>query len=472
MGRFRLNPFKRHAERQISTVSDYATSLSSFSYAGNAYAYQSDPSASMLYSKSNVSPASPDYMGNAATYRANSAIAACLDIRASVFSATRFTWQSSSGSKPSTTFGNTDLRILERPWVGGTTQDLLSLMIQDADLAGNSYWVKKGDELVRLRPDWVDVILEPIGIDEGVIDGQASHAGVIGYRTSAYVYTEGGRQSGADPVLLNVSEVAHFMPRPDPLAPWRGMSWMTPLIRAEVYGDALLTEHKSRFMENAATPNLVVKLDRAVKPEQLQQFKEISDANHRGVENAYKTMYLGGGADVQVVGTDMKQIDFTRVQAAGETRIAAAAGVPPILAGFSEGLQSATYSNYGQARRRFADGTIHPLWQNVAGTLEHIVRSPGMSSAIRLWYDSRDVPFLREDQEQASKIAYNRALTIRQYTDAGFTPESATAAVEADDLTLLKHTGLYSVMLMPPGTVAEKPTTPADTAGTSNDEGA
>lgn len=462
MARFRLNPFKRSTERQITSVNDYAQAMGAFSYGGNAYSY-SDPSQALLYGKTTVGQATPDFAGNAITYRSNTVIAACLDIRASVFSATRFQWQQLSGGRPSETFGNTSLRLLEHPWPGGTTQDLLTLMIQDADLAGNSYWTKHGDRLVRLRPDWVDVALEAVTSHDGA---------VIGYQTVGYIYTEGGRQSGFDPAYFYPDEVAHFMPRPDPLAPWQGMSWLTPLIRAEVHGDNLLTEHKRRFMENAATPNMVVKFDRAIDVEKLQRFKEMADSQHAGVANAYKTMYLGGGADATVVGTDMRQLDFSNVQAAGETRIAAAAGVPPILAGFSQGLQSATYSNYGQARRRFADGTIHPLWQNAAGSLDHLVREPGLSSAVRLWYDSKDVPFLREDQEQASKVAYNKSLTIRQYVDSGYVPESVVAAVEADDLSLLKHTGLFSVMLMPPGTAADKPTKPADTAGPSDSKGA
>ena len=41
---------------------------------------------------------------------------------------------------------------------------------------------------------------------------------------------------------------------------------------------------------------------------------------------------------------------------------------------------------------------------------------------------------------------------IRTFTDAGFTPESAIAAVQANDMSLLVHTGLFSVQLQPPGT--------------------
>jgi len=164
-------------------------------------------------------------------------------------------------------------------------------------------------------------------------------------------------------------------------------------------------------------------------------------------------LYLGGGADVTVVGSDFKQLDFAKVQGAGETRIAAAAGVPPIIVGLSEGLQAATYSNYGQARRRFADGTIHPLWQNAAGSFGTLVRPPGgsTSGAVRLWYDARHVPFLREDAKDAAEIQGLQSRTIRALVDAGYTPESVVAAVNAQDWALLVHTGLFSVQLQKPG---------------------
>ena len=63
---------------------------------------------------------------------------------------------------------------------------------------------------------------------------------------------------------------------------------------------------------------------------------------HEGLWNAYKTLYLGGGADAKIIGSNMQQLDFKTVQGHGETRIAAAAGVPPIIVGLSEGLEAAT----------------------------------------------------------------------------------------------------------------------------------
>jgi phage portal protein BeeE len=426
-------------QRHIATLEDY---VNSFTFGGASY-YPTGVQQTMPGQAEERIP--NDFTGFATRAVTNGVLFSCLSVRQLVFSAARFQWQRLNNGRPSEMFGTTDLRLLEEPWVGGTTQDLLSRVLWDADLAGNSYWAAPEGELVRMRPDWVDIVLEP----------RELRGGQLGWRRLGYLYQEGGRGSGAEPVPFLPEEVVHFAPTPDPLATFRGMSWMTPVVR-EVGNDNAMNAHKKRFFENAATPNMVVTLAREVAPEAFEKFVAKMDAGHRGVDNAYKTMYLGGGADVTVVGKDFQQLDFAQVQGAGETRIAAAAGVPPVIVGLSEGLQAATYSNYSQARRRFADGTIHPLWQNVAGSFSRLVMPPGggSSGSVRLWYDSRDVPFLREDRKDAAEIQFRQAQTIRALTDSGYTPKSVVAAVDAEDYGLLEHTGLFSVQLQPPGTTA------------------
>ncbi|WP_435643369.1 phage portal protein [Streptomyces sp. H49] len=428
----------RTETRAMSTIDDYMSALQdSLGYSGWSALGLTQTQPGQAAEK-----APTDLPGYAQLFATNPVIWACMVARQMVFSAPRFTWQRINNGTPSEMFGTQDLRILEAPWPGGTTQDLLSRDIQDADLAGNAYWTRvlgDGDELVRMRPDWVFIVLER----------RQFRGGHLGWRKLGYIYQE----PGEEPVPLLADEVAHFAPVPDPLATYRGMSWLTPVIR-EVQNDNLMARHKRRFFENAATPNMVVRLAREVSPEAFAKFKARMEANHQGVDNAYRTLYLGGGADVTVTGTNFQQMDFSSVQGAGETRIAAAAGVPPVIVGLSEGLKAATYSNYGQARRRFADGTIHPLWQNAAGSFGHLVQPPGggTSGAVRLWYDARDVPFLREDARDAADIQGVQARTIRTLVDAGYTPDSVRAAVAASDWSLLVHTGLFSVQLQPPGT--------------------
>ncbi|MDQ4037828.1 MAG: phage portal protein, partial [Actinomycetota bacterium] len=209
-----------------------------------------------------------------------------------------------------------------------------------------------------------------------------------------------------------------------------------------------MTRHKERFFTNGATPNLVVKVP-SMKVEDFKKFKAESDSQYKGTENAYKTMYLGGGADVTVVGTNFQQMQFPELSSVSESRIAAASGVPPVVANLMAGLERSTYSNYSTARRLFADGTCHPTWLDLAGSFATLLPPP---PGTRLHYDSSDVPMLREDAKDASEIAQTDATIMRSLVDAGFTPESVQrAALAAWDFGLLVHSGLYSVQLRPAG---------------------
>ncbi|MGB5697221.1 MAG: hypothetical protein WBM46_16305, partial [Polyangiales bacterium] len=139
-------------------------------------------------------------------------------------------------------------------------------------------------------------------------------------------------------------------------------------------------------------------------------------------------------------------------QGRGETRIAAAAGVPPIIAGFSEGLESATYSNYGQARRKFGDHYARPQWRSFAAAVSKLLPQP--RGGVRLWYDDRDIAFLREDQGDEAKIRQTDAITVNTLITAGFEPDAVVSAVQTGNLATLagQHTGLTSVQLVPPDT--------------------
>jgi len=428
-------------ERSIVSIDDYIAAL-------NQQSFQSSVNTTMPHLNTET-------LGNSFTQYAaggmkgNAVVFSCMSVRQLVFSSVRFRYQRLRDGKPSDMFGTPALELLEIPAPGETTQDLLSRMIQDADLAGNSYHVLDtpltrlgGDDttknILRLRPDWVEIVarrrMRP--------DGQ------LGWQRVGYVYTEGGKQSGNDPVPLMLDEVSHFAPTPDPLANFRGMSWLTPVVR-EIENDGLMNTHKRRIFENGATPNMIIKHAAGADRDAILVFDKRMKEQNAGVENAGKTLNLYPGADATVVGSNMEQLDFRAVQGAGETRIAAAAGTPPVIVGLSEGLEAATYSNYAQARRRFADGTVHPLWQSAVGALA--VLMPKQSGA-RLWYDADDIPFLREDEKDAALITQTRATTLSSLVMAGYTPESAAKfLMTADDFRVLEHTGWFSVQLHKPG---------------------
>ena len=383
------------------------------------------------------------------TLGGNAVVFACIAVRMRVFTEARLAFQRMRQGRPGDLWTSPALGLLEHPWPGGTTGDLLARNLLYADLMGNSFTYRaNANRLQVLRPDWVTII-------SGVGEDDDTNGWDLGAEVLGYIYQPGGPGSGKEPRLLFPNQVAHFAPVPDPTSPWRGQSWLSPVIR-EVMADSAATSHKLAFFENAATPNLKVKADPTLNPDNFKKWVEIFRTGHEGAANAYKTLFLGGGADAEVIGANLRQMDFKQTQGAGETRIAAAAGVPPVLVGLSEGLQAATYSNYGQARRAFGDEWARPTWRNFAGSLETIIPTPSDS---RLWYDARDVPFLQEDEKDAAAILQVRASTIKQLVDAGFEQGSVVKAVDADDLSLLQHTGLFSVQLQPPGTEAP-PTEP------------
>jgi len=431
--------------RKRYTTDDYAAWLSqsfgwgSFGFQGSQY-----PLGVMTTQPgSKTEPIGDNFVGFVGHgLRGNGIVWTCESIRLEVFAQARFKFRQLNNGKPGDLFGTTALRPVERP-------GFLAEAILDADMAGNYYAALVEGELVRLRPDWVDAVLEPVRVG----------AGKVGFRKQAYFYYDEGRRD-SQPVVLLPREVVHWAPKPDPMANFRGMSWLTPLVR-EVLGDTAYTRHKVSQVDNAATPNLALTLAKEVTPEQFDLFVEKMDSRHNGPQNAGKTLYLGGGADVTVVGLDNKQLDFKVVQGAGESRIAAAAGVGAVVAQFSEGMQGSSLNagNYAAARRRFADITMRYLWQEAAAAFSTVLDVP---RGAELWYDANDIPFLQEDAKDAAEIFAIDAGTIANLTKEGAVFQTVKAATAARDVTLLEHTGLVSVQLQLPGT------TPPPETGSSN----
>ena len=396
------------------------------------------PTVTTTYAGQKVEPVGDSFYGylNGA-YKANGIVFAVSMARARLFSEARFKWRRYGQTGGGTDlFGNRELERLEHPWPGGTTQSLLMRAEQDVTCGGTFFLAESEDgrRLLRRRPDWMEFILS-------VPPDQAVESDILGYK-----YTAGGPQSGGREKFYLLDECIHWAPIPDPDAAYRGMSWLTPVIK-EMQADQAATEHKGKFFTNAATPNMVVTAPPTLTPDQFKEFMRLGRESTQGLEEAYKTMYLGGGATAAVVGANLAQMDFRATQGAGETRVAAAGGVPPIIVGLSEGLASATYSNYGQARRAFGDTWGSNQWRSFCGAVEPLLVKPDDAE---LWYDTRDIPFLREDQKDLAEVASMNMATINAALAAGWTPESAKQALLAEDFSLLQHSGLMSVQLQAP----------------------
>jgi len=417
-------------------------------------------------------PIGNDYAGYIrGAYKASGPVFACIRARQQVFSQARYLWTEPVAGSPSDLVWDDGLALLDTPWPNGTLVELAARMDLDVSLAGNFFATTADDKgnigrasvggpgrrVAYMRPDWVQLIIGSPSSEAGDPRGPYK----LDARVVLIEYKPRNVGVDVEPVLLLPSEVCHHSPQPDPEARFRGMSWLTPVLR-EIASDKAATKHKLKFFENAATPNVAVSMAKEVTPEQFELFMEAMDDAHKGVDNAWKTLYTAGGADVTVIGKDLRQLDFKSVQGAGETRIASAAGVHPVIALMSEGMQGSTLNdgNFRAAKRLFAETTCQHLWAEAAPSLQALLTPP--RPGMRLWADTRGVSFLHEDAKDQAEINRIQAETMRTYTDAGFTWESAKAALAASDVTLLEHTGLFSVQLRPPGTTTPDPAADPD----------
>jgi phage portal protein BeeE len=370
-------------------------------------------------------------------YKSNGPIFAIILSRMLLFTEAVFCWwEIGENGDVGLPAGRAGLAPLERPWPNAGTAELLARMEQDVSLGGNFYAAREENRIRRLRPDWTTIVLNkpPAEATEVDVEGYWYHPGRH--------YTAVDNPSPTD-TFYPVGEACHWSPIPDPDALYRGMSWLQPIVN-EVSADKAATMHKKKFFDNGAKENLTKK--------QFDVWRDTILAQHQGVDRAYKPLFLASPVDVTVQGVSLNQLDFKVSQGSGETRLCAAGGVPPIIVGLSEGLASATYSNYASARRKFGDHWARPQWRSAAFALSAVVDEP--REDVRLGVNTAGIAFLREDQKDAAEIQQIKQVTIRGYVEAGFTKASAIAAVDADDRSLLVDSGLVSVQLLPPGTEA------------------
>lgn len=374
-------------------------------------------------------------------YKANGVVFAVTMARLALFAQARFRF---ADNRTGRKFGNTDLGILETPWPNGTTGDLLARMEQDVSLAGNAFIRRATPTMLeRLRPDLVDII-------------SAEHfSGAL--EVVGYAYWRDGRGTGGDPEYFPVDEVAHWAPIPDPMASFRGMSWLTSVVR-EINADSAQTDHKNAFFANAATPNMLVRYPAPIDDETAQAISARIAARHGGAENAWKTLVVDQGADVTMIGSTFEQMAFTATQAAGEGRICIASGVPAQVVGIAAGLAAGTFANYEQAFKAFAGGIMAWNWTSAAGALAKLVTVPDGS---RLAISTEDIPALQDAETARAEASQTGATAIQVLINAGYDADAAVAAVNNGDLSLLlgQHSGLVSVQMQAPGS------TPAPPAG-------
>jgi HK97 family phage portal protein len=379
-------------------------------------------------------------------FEQNGIVFGAIAARMALFSEARFQFQRMSDMG---LYGDTTLAILEKPWPNATSGELLARLELDASYAGNGF-IRRAEpdddtpaQLVQMRPECVTILSEEVRDTVGRVFRRP-----LGYAEDMRPYGITGRE----PQIYAPDEVCHFSPLPDPKAMFRGMSWLTPILR-EVGADDALTTYKKSHLANGAMPGLVVKYSRKLSDPTVETLRKRIGARYGGPENAGKVIVLDEGADMTVAGSSLEQLQATALAAAGERRIASAAQVPLEVLGLLQG-------DYQAAVRRFADMWARPHWRMVCASLQHLVPDVP-AQGVRLWFDVTGIAALREGELARGQTTLVKAQSVASFVTAGYTRESAIIAADSGDLSQLKP----DPKAPPPGIVGRESATSRENVG-------
>lgn len=374
-------------------------------------------------------------------------VAAAVAARALLLSSLIFKFRNLSDGAQAQLFGTEALLPLERFAPPITRERLLFRAETHASYAGNAYfWSQPGGTVRLLNPDRVSLVvasdMDP-DTPADQLDGELV----------AYVYHPDRSKSQGQ--VLPAAEVVQWAPEPHPTNPWIGQSWVTSVL-SEIQGDRQISEHSNSFYSNAATPNLIFSFPVEVAQATITSYAEQINATTAGSRNAGKNLFMGHGADVDVVGAKLSELNLRDTQGGYETRIASRSRVPATVLGIREGMQGSSLNagNYNSARRMWSDGWFTPTAQSLCSALAPLVEVP---TAAELTFDPSRVLFLQEDRKDEAEVQQFQASTIRQLIDGGFDPKSVVEAVRTGDLSKLEHGGLLSVQLQAPGSTQPAP---------------
>jgi hypothetical protein len=88
--------------------------------------------------------------------------------------------------------------------------------------------------------------------------------------------------------------------------------------------------------------------------------------------------------------------------------------------------------------QKFANLWARPQWRSVCGALEQVLEVPGGN---RLWFDTGDIAALQDGEMERGQTSLVKAQALLAMVQAGYTHESAVAAVDSMDLSQLQAGG-------------------------------
>lgn len=317
-------------------------------------------------------------------------------------------------------------KLIERPNELMTEYEFWELTTLHMGIIGRSAWFKERDRkgeitaLWPLRPDRVGPIYATAENEERVLVG--------------YSYQTPGEGSFT-PIPRRDILAFNF---PDPSGETGGIvEGLGPVqvLSREISADNEATGFVGALLANYAAPTVALKVKAAVRDETeaalvKARFRHEFSGARRGTPAV-----IDADTDIQMLGFNLRQLEFPDVRANAEARVAAVFGVPAILVGLKVGIESSIRATIAEQRRYFTETTLRNYWRRYQDQFQHDIAEE-FGENIIVEFDTSNIQALamrRQEQIQPVMEAFKLgAVTRNEYRIA-----MGIDAVENGDVFLI-----------------------------------
>ncbi len=258
-------------------------------------------------------------------------------------------------------------------------------------VSGNAYlfiWPKRNGEPHEL-----------IYLPDHLVEPRADRENPNGLKLiSHYRYTP----PGGEPIDLPPELVVHLRMGVDPQNPMRGLSPLAAQMR-EICADNAAGSYTAGLLSNFGLPTVAFspKDNKAISPEQIQQFREKFEQRFRN-EGAGRAGVIPTPVEVHQIGFSPEEMALSDMRTGPANRICAALGFDPMAIGLPS--ENKTYANYKEAREAAFENGILPMKSSIAQqmTVQLLAGRPGygLGRDHRIWWDFSEVRALQEDVDR------------------------------------------------------------------------
>jgi HK97 family phage portal protein len=291
--------------------------------------------------------------------------------------------------------------LLDNPNEDMSGSELLEFIMTYKYISGSCYLYKvrsSGKRVVELWP-LSDAQMRPIAGGEKLVD-----------------YFEFDYLTGS-PVPIVKEDVIHLKWMIDPIKPWMGLGPLAAVLR-EVCTDNEATAYLYALLKNDAVPRMKLKIPPETKKLTPEEKELIRQEYHQaqGGDNRGKIALLEGGADLEAIALNLKDMEFNALRRIPEARIASVSGVPAVVAGLYVGLEQMTYNNVDGMETHFTERKLVPIWKKDAREITQGLVGEfqtGGRRKIVVQFDTSNVLALQ------SRMAAKRDFALRGLTSGG-----------------------------------------------------